>query len=189
MEKQLEQEVIFHAVYLPNHPNILRAFDIFRTDDYVCFVMDYCTCTLEDIINKEEVPLWFKMRVTRQLTVGLDSLFERSIIHRDLKPKNILLSGDSYDNYQIKITDFGLSKRLDPSQLLAASAVGTPLYMAPQILNNEKFGIDVDVWALGCLIYTLFTKRPPFNAQSFPQLMDMLRKGDYCIPRGTNIPF
>lgn len=77
--------------------------------------MDYCTCTLEDIISKDEVPLWFKMRVTRQLTVGLDSLFERSIIHRDLKPKNILLAGDSYDNYQIKITDFGLSKRLDPS--------------------------------------------------------------------------
>ena len=46
MEKQLEQEVIFHAVYLPSHPNILCAFDIFRTDNYVCFVMDYCTCTL-----------------------------------------------------------------------------------------------------------------------------------------------
>lgn len=150
--------------------------------------MDYCTCTLDDII-KMDTPIWFKMRVARQLTAGLDALFERSILHRDLKPKNILITGNKLEDYQVRITDFGLAKRLDPTELIAKSSVGTPLYMAPEILANKDFTQQVDIWALGCLIYTLFTKRPPFDAKSLPHLVDMLRKGTYFIPKGTKIPF
>ena len=61
--------------------------------------------------------------------------------------------------------------------------------MAPEILANKEFTQQVDVWALGCLIYTLFTKRPPFDARSLPELIDMLGKGNYSYPKGTKIPF
>lgn len=52
-------------------------------------------------------------------------------MHRDLKPKNILITGKKLEDYQVRITDFGLAKRLDPTELIAKSSVGTPLYMAP----------------------------------------------------------
>lgn len=97
-------------------------------------VMDLCSTTLDSIIvDYKEVPLWFKMRVARQLTTGLDVLFERSIIHRDIKPKNILLQGSNYSNYIVKIGDFGLARRLALSVDFTTHAVGTPLYMAPEI--------------------------------------------------------
>lgn len=132
--KALEDEIIYHKLYLPNHPNILKANDIFKSHDSICMVMDLCSTTLESVIDEHKtVPLWFKMRVARQLTTGLDVLFERSIIHRDIKPKNILLQGSNYSNYIVKIGDFGLARRLALNDVYTTHAVGTPLYMAPEI--------------------------------------------------------
>lgn len=128
------------------------------------------------------------MRVARQLTTGLDVLFERSIIHRDIKPKNILLQGTDYSNYIVKIGDFGLSRRLDLLLDFTTHAVGTPLYMAPEIPQHKKFKIDVDVWALGCLLFALFVGDPPFNAPNWETLYEMHRIGNYTYPRGCRIP-
>ncbi len=151
--------------------------------------MDLCSTTLDSIIKRYmAVPLWFKMRVARQMATGLDALFERAILHRDIKPKNILLHGTDYSNYIVKISDFGLSRRLSLRDLETKSSVGTPLYMAPEITLRQKFKIDVDVWALGCLIYALFVGDPPFNAPNWEILYEMHKSGEYRYPVCCDIP-
>lgn len=95
------------------------------------------------------------------------------ILHRDLKPENIFLDGDK----AVKLGDFGLSKIMQ-SHDFASTYVGTPFYMSPEICAAEKYTLKSDVWALGCIVYELCTKEPPFNAQTHLQLVNKIRKGD-----------
>ena len=96
-----------------------------------------------------------------------------TILHRDLKPENIFLDGDK----SVKLGDFGLSKIMQ-SHDFASTYVGTPFYMSPEICAAERYTSKSDIWAVGCIIYELCTKEPPFNAQTHLQLVNKIRKGD-----------
>lgn len=96
-----------------------------------------------------------------------------TILHRDLKPENIFLDGDK----SVKLGDFGLSKIMQ-SHDFASTYVGTPFYMSPEICAAERYTLKSDIWAVGCIIYELCTKDPPFNAQTHLQLVNKIRKGD-----------
>lgn len=96
-----------------------------------------------------------------------------TILHRDLKPENIFLDGDK----SVKLGDFGLSKIMQ-SHDFASTYVGTPFYMSPEICAAERYTLKSDIWAVGCIIYELCTKEPPFNAQTHLQLVNKIRKGD-----------
>ncbi|KAG8167600.1 hypothetical protein KVR01_003289 [Diaporthe batatas] len=95
-----------------------------------------------------------------------------TILHRDLKPENIFLGEDN----SVKLGDFGLSKVLT-SQQFASTYVGTPFYMSPEICAAENYTLKSDVWSLGCIIYELCTKEPPFNAKSHYQLVQKIKEG------------
>lgn len=103
----------------------------------------------------------------------LSSRTSSTILHRDLKPENIFLDGDK----SVKLGDFGLSKIMQ-SHDFASTYVGTPFYMSPEICAAEKYTLKSDIWAVGCIIYELCTKEPPFNAQTHLQLVNKIRKGD-----------
>ena len=96
------------------------------------------------------------------------------ILHRDLKPENIFLG----DDQSVKLGDFGLSKLMQ-SHDFASTYVGTPFYMSPEICAAEKYTLHSDIWALGCIMYELCTKEPPFNAKTHLQLVQKIRKGDF----------
>lgn len=95
------------------------------------------------------------------------------ILHRDLKPENIFLDGEK----SVKLGDFGLSKVMQ-SHDFASTYVGTPFYMSPEICASERYTLKSDIWALGCIIYELCAKDPPFNAQTHLQLINKIRKGE-----------
>ncbi|KUI55982.1 G2-specific protein kinase nim-1 [Cytospora mali] len=95
-----------------------------------------------------------------------------TILHRDLKPENIFLGEDN----SVKLGDFGLSKVLT-SQQFASTYVGTPFYMSPEICAAEMYTLKSDVWSLGCIIYELCTREPPFNAKSHYQLVQKIKEG------------
>ena len=92
-------------------------------------------------------------RVIMTLLYTLDYCHERGIVHRDLKPENILLAErDNLDS--IRISDFGLAHMFDfPGQL--HSYCGTPGYMAPEVITNQSYGPEVDLWSLGVIAYIL----------------------------------
>lgn len=90
-------------------------------------------------------------------------MIDQGIIHRDLKPANILVNSKG----EFKLADFGFAKFVDhfDSKLLH-SIVGTPLYMAPQILKKTKYTTKCDIWSIGFIYYELVTSKLPWNGNS-----------------------
>merc|ERR1719357_2248836 len=95
-----------------------------------------------------------------QICCGLEHLHRESIVYRDLKPENILLD----DNGHIRISDLGLAIKI-PEGEVVRGRVGTVGYMAPEIIDNEKYTFSPDYFSLGCLIYEMIEGRAPFRAR------------------------
>ncbi|EAW08841.1 serine/threonine protein kinase nimA [Aspergillus clavatus NRRL 1] len=99
---------------------------------------------------------------------------QMTILHRDLKPENIFLGSDN----TVKLGDFGLSKLMH-SHDFASTYVGTPFYMSPEICAAEKYTLRSDIWAVGCIMYELCQREPPFNAKTHIQLVQKIREGKF----------
>ncbi|KAF2938516.1 hypothetical protein DAI22_03g123900 [Oryza sativa Japonica Group] len=96
-------------------------------------------------------------------------LRENNVVHRDLKPQNILLVANN-ENSLLKIADFGFAKFLEPSSL-AETLCGSPLYMAPEVMQAQKYDAKADLWSVGIILYQLVTGSPPFTGDSQIQLL------------------
>ena len=92
-------------------------------------------------------------------------MHSKSIIHRDIKPENILLERSDENNLSIKITDFGFACFYDPHEGLK-EVLGSPLYMAPEIVREETYDEKVDTWSVGVICYILLSGRPPFKGRN-----------------------
>ncbi|KAI0010433.1 kinase-like domain-containing protein [Xylariaceae sp. FL0662B] len=102
-----------------------------------------------------------------------------TILHRDLKPENVFLGEDN----SVKLGDFGLSKMIQ-SHDFASTYVGTPFYMSPEICAAERYTLKSDIWSLGCIMYELCAREPPFNAKSHFQLVQKIKEGKIApLPR------
>ena len=98
-----------------------------------------------------------------QVCRGVHHMHEKSIMHRDLKPANILVMKTKYD-YCLKIADLGLGRKIGESFQETHSRVGTPLYMAPEVLTNQGYAWSSDVWSMGCILYELICLISPFKS-------------------------
>ncbi|XDB64851.1 hypothetical protein AB1E18_018151 [Capra hircus] len=95
-----------------------------------------------------------------EILCGLEDLHHENIVYRDLKPENILL--DDYGH--IRISDLGLAVKIPEGDLIRGR-VGTVGYMAPEVLNNQRYGLSPDYWGLGCLIYEMIEGQSPFRGR------------------------
>jgi len=120
----------------------------------------------------------------KSITSAITYLHSINIVHRDLKPENLIYQSQNPDS-PIKITDFGLAKfRKDGAGKPEAmtTACGTPGYVAPEVLKNEPYGKEVDMWSLGVILYILLCGFPPFYHESTAQLYKQIKKGEYDFP-------
>ena len=101
--------------------------------------------------------------------LGLNYLHKQNITHRDIKPENILLVDENIDNFEIKIADLGFAQEFDKETGLDL-VLGTPLYMAPELVLNKKYSEKVDVWSLGVITYQLLSGRTPFDASKIKKI-------------------
>ncbi|XP_029300594.1 G protein-coupled receptor kinase 5-like [Cottoperca gobio] len=107
-----------------------------------------------------------------EVCCGLIHLHQKSILYRDMKPENILLD----DNGHIRISDLGLAVRLSEGTLVRGM-VGTLGYMAPEVIGHKHYGMSVDWWGLGCLIYEMTAGQPPLRARGeHPKTSEMERR-------------
>jgi serine/threonine protein kinase len=107
---------------------------------------------------------------------GIKEIHENDIIHRDLKPENIFISHDN----RFKIGDFGISKKLNRTKHAKTKGIGTSYYMAPELLKKEgNYDNKVDMWALGCIIYELFTKEVCFYCQNTLGSFNKILEGNH----------
>ena len=93
-------------------------------------------------------------------------MHKKKIVHRDLKPENILISGSEEDQQlEVKVVDFGFASFYDPKVGLDRG-LGSPLYMAPEIIQKKTYTEKVDIWSIGVIAYILLTGRVPFGGSS-----------------------
>uniref|UniRef100_A0A3Q2ZJR5 G protein-coupled receptor kinase n=1 Tax=Kryptolebias marmoratus TaxID=37003 RepID=A0A3Q2ZJR5_KRYMA len=136
----------------------------YETKDALCLVLTIMNGgDLKFHIYNMGTPGFEKDRVqfyAAQICCGLEHLHRESIVYRDLKPENILLD----DNGHIRISDLGLAIKVPDGELIRGR-VGTVGYMAPEVINNEKYAMSPDWWGLGCLVYEMTAGRSPFRAR------------------------
>jgi eukaryotic-like serine/threonine-protein kinase len=126
------------------------------------------------------IPAARAVDIIRQIAEALGAAHDRSIIHRDLKPDNIHISAAEGGRDRVTIVDFGLAKVIGASRLTRAGVVfGTPHYMSPEQAMGEVTDHRADVYALGVVMYEMFTGRVPFEADSY---MGVLTKHMYMAP-------
>ncbi len=148
------------------HPNIVRYYDIVEIDNALFILMDYIPgSTLEAVLVEQAGPLkpHASLEYLTPLASALHFAHSEGIIHRDLKPANILL----HTNGTLFVTDFGIARLLNvASELTIGMTVGTPTYMSPEQITGEPVTAATDVYALGVILYRLYTGQPPFRGES-----------------------
>jgi hypothetical protein len=170
------------AIARLQHPNIVQIHEIGEHDGRPFFSLEFCAGgSLAQRLNGTPLPPREAAQVVETLARAVQAAHDRGVIHRDLKPANVLLSaeggppGAEGDDSRaagplggiLKITDFGLAKKLDEAgQTASGTVLGTPSYMAPEQAGGKgkQAGPAADIYALGAILYELLTGRPPFKA-------------------------
>ncbi|XP_047316459.1 serine/threonine-protein kinase ATG1c-like [Impatiens glandulifera] len=179
LNKKLQESLMSEIVILKkiNHPNIIRLLDIIEETGRIYFVLEYCRGgDLSIFIQRRHgrVSEATAKHFMQQLAAGLQILRDNNLIHRDLKPQNLLLSAND-DNATLKIADFGFARPLQPKGL-AETLCGSPLYMAPEIMQLQKYDAKADLWSVGAILFQLVTGKPPFTGNNQIQLFDNIMK-------------
>ena len=101
-------------------------------------------------------------------------------MHRDLKPANILLHND-----MIKLADFGFCRFLDSDKDMATTMVGSPIYMAPEVIMGQNYNHMAEIWSLGCVIFELIFGQCPFEEKSIAKLIGRIKNSDIDFPKNV----
>lgn len=149
------------------HENLVAVHDLLTTAEGApALVLDLVTGgSLRDLLRQRRtLPPAEAARLLAQVAAGLTAAHEANIVHRDLKPDNILLAPRMDGGTRARLTDFGIARVGDGSHLTTTGAVlGTPNYMAPEVIEGKPARTAADVYALGIMLYELLVGRPPFD--------------------------
>ena len=156
----LDMEVTVHSSLL--HKNIVHFIEDFHYKAERYLVLEHCQGgeLFDEILDRDHYSEESARKCIAAVTSALAFCHTQGIAHRDIKPENILLS-HSHSDADIKLADFGFAKALDASGKLH-TILGTPSYIAPEILKRQPYGTSVDVWSLGIIAYILLCGYPPF---------------------------
>lgn len=165
------------------HPGIVTMVDSLETDTHMYFFLEYVDGgpLLDRIVSRGSFSENDARILLRTLLRTLHFLAELGCVHRDIKPENILVDNQS-NNWPVKLTDFGLSENIQPHQLLH-DPIGTPLFVAPEILTRDGYDCACDMWSLGVVLYIVLCGYPPFPIYDDPQKLKLaVVTGDYSFP-------
>ena len=145
-----------------NHPNIIKLLYVKETTNTFDLVMEYAKygTLFEYVVKHKGLTEEIAFKYFIQIVNAIKFLHDNDIIHRDIKPENILL----FENDVVKLCDFGWSIRCI-NKLPGGSFSGTVEYMAPELINNQDYGKEIDMWMLGIFLYELMHGFSPFRPQ------------------------
>eukprot|EP00039_Didymoeca_costata_P022449 m.4533 g.4533 ORF g.4533 m.4533 type:complete len:630 (+) comp3010_c0_seq1:293-2182(+) len=184
-KEKLITEIKIHSSLCHEHVVGFRRF--FEDDSNVYILLEVCASqTMMELHKRRRTLTEPEVRFYLKQTVeGTQYMHSRKIIHRDLKLGNLFLD----KNLQIKIGDFGLAARVEYEGERKRTLCGTPNYIAPEILDTGAGGhsYEVDIWSIGCILYTVLVGRPPFETQEIKETYQKIRLNDYYIPSTANV--
>lgn len=167
---------------LLKHPNIVNFVDCFEDDVNVYILLEICpNQLLMELLKTRKRVLEPEVRFFMVQIVGaIKYLHLRRVIHRDLKLGNIFF--DPHMN--LKIGDFGLALVLPLADLRKYTICGTPNYIAPEVLGGKTTGhsFEVDIWAIGIMMYALLIGKPPFQAKDVNVIYERIKRTEYLFP-------
>ncbi|NUU25454.1 MAG: serine/threonine protein kinase [Streptomycetaceae bacterium] len=153
------------------HPNIVRMFDAVEDGDDLFLVMEFLEGrSLDEVLRHGRLPYQDACGIGTQLCAALTHAHDAGVVHRDLKPSNVMVCSDG----RVVIMDFGIAKDVGADRRLTATGVmiGTPLYMAPEMILGTQLTASADLYALGCLMYEMVGGTLPFPPEG--QLISLI---------------
>jgi len=160
------------------HPNILQMLGIYVTNSDVCLVMEFASRGSMHQIIHSAIPLPWNTRLKAMLLDtcrGMCYLHESNpvIVHRDLKSHNLMV----FDNWTVKVGDFGMSRIIDPNKGLSMTACGTPSWTAPEILKGSKYTHKADVYSFAIVFYECVARKEPYDQTPSYQIVLQVAQG------------
>lgn len=174
-KEKMSQEILIHQTL--SHKNIVKFLSFFDDQHNIYIVLELCKRrSMMELHKRRRVITDYECRFyIFEILEGVKYLHDNRIIHRDLKLGNLFLN----DMLNVKIGDFGLATRIDFDGERKKTLCGTPNYIAPEILNKKGHSFEVDIWSIGCVMYTLLVGQPPFETKSLKDTYSKIKKCDY----------
>ncbi|XP_033244019.1 serine/threonine-protein kinase polo-like [Drosophila miranda] len=178
LKEKTAQEITIHRSL--NHPNIVKFHSYFEDVQNIYIVLELCKKrSMMELHKRRKSITEFECRYyIYQIIQGVKYLHDNRIIHRDLKLGNLFLN----DMLHVKIGDFGLATRIEYEGERKKTLCGTPNYIAPEILTKKGHSFEVDIWSIGCVMYTLLVGQPPFETKTLKDTYSKIKKCEYRVP-------
>lgn len=182
--QKLMSEIKIHKSL--SHPNIVGFEHFFEDSENVYILLEICTNqSLSELLRRRKRLTELETQCYMlQIISALMYIHSRNVIHRDLKIGNLFIS----EKMEIKLGDFGLASKLDYEGQKKKTICGTPNYIAPEVLDSKcGHGLEVDIWALGVILYTLLIGRPPFETNDVKKTYGLIKVNAYSFPDHVSI--
>ena len=172
------------------HPYVLRLHATFQSEHKLFFVVDYMPGGDFDkylnTIQNKAVDYETAQLYSAQIFLAIKFLHDNGVIYRDLKPENILMSREGH----LVLADFGLSKDFgeESDNMVAASFVGSPFYVSPDVLKQRPYTEAVDFWSFGILMYRMLYGRTPFTGRTMKEVFDSIMLKEVTFPTSYVVP-
>lgn len=164
-----------------DHPNIIKFYETYNDEYYFHIVMSLCKGkdVFDKIIEEGSITEINVSTIIYKVLSAITYCHEMGICHRDIKPENILFENENNEG-EIKIIDFGLSKKYD-SQINMQTVLGTPYYVAPEVLKGN-YNQKCDVWSIGIFTYVMLSGQPPFGGKNNNDIFNSITNSELTFP-------